>query len=71
MEGKKPRRRRELKVARHFEGSRIEKELLAAAYERAFPSVRVTLLAEGHCDCRIARAVPRMDSGKQVAIGGR
>jgi hypothetical protein len=71
MEGKKPRRKRELKVARHFECSRLEKELLAAAYERVFPSVRVALSADGNCDCRIARAVQRMDSGKQVAMGGR
>lgn len=71
MEGKKTRRGRELRVARHFEGSRLEEELLAAAYERAFPSVRVALSAEGIGDRRIARSVPRMDSAKQVATGGR
>lgn len=71
MEGKKPMCRRELKVARDFECSRVEKELLAAAYERVFPSVRMALSADGNSDCRMARAAQRMDSGKQVAMGGR
>jgi hypothetical protein len=71
MEGKKSRCRRELKVARDFECSRLEKALLAAAYERVFPSVRMALSADGHCDGRMARIAQRMDSGKQVATGGR
>lgn len=71
MEGKKPGCRRELRIARHFERSRLEKELLAAAYERVFPSVRVALSAAGHCDGRIDRAAQRMDSDRQVATGGR
>lgn len=36
-----------LKVGRHFECSRLEKELLAATYERVLPQVTVALVGPG------------------------
>ena len=41
MEGKKRKGERELKVERGFECSRLERDLLAAAYERVLPHVRL------------------------------
>jgi hypothetical protein len=43
MEGKSGRAKRAIKVQRHFELSRLERELLAAAYERVLPYVSVRL----------------------------
>jgi hypothetical protein len=71
MEGKQPRCRRELRVARHFEGSRLERELLAAAYERAFPSVRRARSAGGIGDGHTVRSAPQMDLDERIAMGGR
>jgi len=47
MEGKSLRSEGTLKVGRHFECSRLEKELLAAAYERVLPQVAVALAGTG------------------------
>ena len=41
MEGEKRKVKRELKVTRGFECSRLQRDLLAAAYERALPQVRL------------------------------
>ena len=40
MEGKIPKVKREVTVRRSFECSRLERELLAVAYERVVPHVR-------------------------------
>lgn len=78
MEGKNRKGKRELKVARGFERSRLERDLLAAAYERVLPQVRLAFSAgaSGPAGSRRgglvgARSAGRMDSDKQVAIGGR
>jgi hypothetical protein len=81
MEGKKRKGKRELKVARGFERSRLERDLLAAAYERALPQVRLAFSADasgpaggrrgGDRGLVGARSAGRMDSDRQVAIGGR
>ena len=47
MEAKSRRSEGTLKVRRHFECSRLEKELLAAAYERVLPQVAVALAGTG------------------------
>ena len=75
MEGKSLRYERTLKVGRHFECSRLEKELLAAAYERVLPQVAVALgrtNVSGDCEpglgdvwCR-----ERTDRVKEMAMGG-
>ena len=41
MEGENRKVKRELKVTRGFECSRLEGDLLAAAYERALPQIRL------------------------------
>jgi hypothetical protein len=78
MEGKKRKGKRELKVERDFERSRLERDLLAAAYERVLPQVRLAFSADasGPAGGRRgglvgARSAGRMDSDRQVAIGGR
>ena len=78
MEGKKGKGKRELKVERGFERSRLETDLLAAAYERVLPQVRLALSADvsgrlgcGHGGLLRARWAGRMDSDRQVATGGR
>ena len=43
MEGFKVRKVRNLRVARNFEGARLEGELLASAYERAVPTTAVSV----------------------------
>lgn len=78
MEGKKRKGQRELRVERDFECSRLERDLLAAAYERVLPQVCLAFSADasGPAGSRRgglagARSVGRMDSDRQVAIGGR
>lgn len=78
MEGKKRKGQRELKVARGFERSRVERDLLAAAYERVLPQVCLAFSADvsgpaGSVHGGRARAgsAGQMDLDKQVAIGGR
>lgn len=44
MEGKARKVKRALTVKRGFECSRLERELLAAAYERVLPHVRLRFL---------------------------
>ena len=43
MEGIKVRKMRNLRVERNFEGARLERELLASAYERAVPTTSVSI----------------------------
>ena len=76
MEGKSLRYERTLKVGRHFECSRLEKELLAAAYERVLPQVAVVLAGTGlGGDFQPRRGDmwyrERTDRVKEVAMGGR
>jgi hypothetical protein len=76
MEEKDPRSKGALKVGRHFECSRLEKELLAAAYEQLLPRVTVLVAdpgvsrdSEPHLGdvwCR-----ERTDRVKETAMGGR
>jgi hypothetical protein len=47
MEGKSRGSEGTLKVGRRFECSRLEKDLLAAAYERVLPRVAVALAGTG------------------------
>jgi len=65
-----------LKVGRHFECSRLEKELLAAAYERVLPQVAVAMVGTGRDgDTQPRRGDmwyrERTDRVKEVAMGGR
>jgi hypothetical protein len=43
MEGTKVRKVRNLRVERNFEGARLERELLASAYERAVPTTALSI----------------------------
>lgn len=43
MEGTDCRKMRKLHVEREFEGSRLERQLLASAYEGAVPSISVSV----------------------------
>ena len=47
MDGKRRRIGRQLKVEQDFERSRLERELLAAAYERVLPPVVAVLCGGG------------------------
>ena len=76
MDGKKLKVKTKLKVHRGFECSRLEKDLLAAAYERVLPHVRAVFsvaeargsVAAGDLRAGSARG---MDSNRQIAMGGR
>ena len=78
MEGRKRKGKRELRIERGFERSRLERDLLAAAYERVLPQLRLTFsvgvsgpVGGGYGGPARARSAGRMDSDRQVAIGGR
>ena len=76
MDGKNVKVKKKLEVRRDFECSRLEKDLLAAAYERVLPHVRVVFsvaeakgpVAAGGLRAGSARG---MDSNRQFAMGGR
>ena len=75
MEGKGLRSAGRLKVGRHFERSRLEKELLAAAYERVVPQVSIALTGTGVTgDCQARRADVWSRKGTErvyhMAMGG-
>ena len=76
MDGKKLKVKEKLKVHRDFECSRLEKDLLAGAYERVLPQVRVVFsVAEARspvaADDLRAGSARGMDSNRPIAIGGR
>ena len=76
MEGKSLRSEGTLKVGRHFECSRLEKELLAAAYERVLPQVAVALgRTSVSRDCEPSPGdvwcSERTNRVKEIAMGGR
>ena len=75
MEEKSLRSEGTLKVGRHFECSRLEKELLAAAYERVLPQVAVAMVGIGRDgDTQPRRGDmwyrERTDRVKEIAMGG-
>ena len=76
MDGNKSKVKQKLKVHRDFECSRLEKDLLAAAYERVLPHVRVVFsVAEARsavaaADLR-ASSARGMDCSRRIAMGGR
>ena len=76
MDGKNLKVKQKLTVHRDFECSRLEKDLLAAAYERVLPHVRVVFsMAEAGGPVAAgglrAGSAEGMDSIRQIAMGGR
>jgi hypothetical protein len=75
MEGKTRKVERRLKIERGFECSRLEREVLAASYERALPPISVVVSGGGRRvspgSVRSSASTKRVtDSERQIAIGG-
>jgi hypothetical protein len=58
MAGFRVRKVRNLRMERNFEGARLERELLASAYERAVPTTAVS----------IGDVADRSEAGKQANV---
>jgi len=76
MDGKKRRVKEKLKVHRGFESSRLERELLATAYEQVLPNVRLVFSDGNSCGpvgrgARRVRSAQPMETERQIAMGGR
>jgi len=76
MEGSKRSRKRVLSVEREFEGSRLESQQLAAAYDRVLPGIHVAFAQRHGKSPMLPSAINAEQtealsySTQQIAIGG-